>query len=380
MEFISRPDLIAAPADALRSIVALQGGKWDQCVFRLARPDPETWVIQRAYRLGRKLSLMKKLEDKAIATVVEDGIAALFKEIEQIEGIAPKVGVLSVEANGKNRFDFDLNDDWALSISIGSVGFPRAYFSTEDIDVPADILANQLREKRWQQLLSGCAILELTYRDDELGAPCPDRNIDLESSIGDAIEADELGRILDVDCEEENENLYWKWQIGAVKLDECVAVISKVLGALPMSSNALLRQIEPTQMEYDLGLKDKVTLTREKAAHYINELVSESLRCSPSSWREGVLTIQTDGTQLNYQLKNPAAKDKATISDALRALCEELCVLLWKNGNRWTEARINFSRSNGEVDFKVSFSYETGLNIVPPPTVSSALKPWWKFW
>lgn len=193
--------------------------------------------------------------------------------------------------------------------------------------MPADILANQLREKRWQHLLSGCAILELTYRDDELGAPCPSRNIDLESSVGDAIEADELGRILDVDCEEENENLYWKWQIGAVKLDECVAVISKVLRALPMSSNAVLRQIEPTQMDYDLGLKDK-----------------------------------------------------ATISKALSALCEELCVLLWKNGNCWTEARINSSRSNGEVDFKVSFSYETGMNIVPPPTGSSALKPWWKFW
>lgn len=380
MEFTAHPDLLAGPAQALRSIVALQGSAWDQCVFRFARPNPDECRMQQAYRHGRTLSLMKKSEDDAFAALVEAGIEALFLEIERIEGVAPKVGVLSVDANGQNRFDFDLNDAWALSISIDSVGLQNAYFSTDEIDLPADVLAAQRRETRWRHLLTDCPILELTYRDDELDVPCPSRNFDLQGPVSDAIEADELGRILDVDCLGENDNLYWKWRIGAVQLDACVSVIGTVLRSLPMSSNLVLRQVEPVQVEYDLGLKDKATLTREMATRYINELVSESLRCSPHSWREGVLTIQTDGRQLNYQLKNPASKDKATISDALRAFCEELCVLLWRNGNCWTEARINFSRGDGGGDFKVNFSYETGLFAVPPPTVPGALKPWWKFW
>ena len=49
----------------------------------------------------------------------------------------------------------------------------------------------------------------------------------------------------------------------------------------------------------------------------LNRLVPETVACTPQEWTRGTLTIQSDGTRINYQLKNEAQPGTAVISEKL---------------------------------------------------------------
>jgi len=90
----------------------------------------------------------------------------------------------------------------------------------------------------------------------------------------------------------------------------------------------------------------------------INELVSESINCSPDSWEKGRLSISCDGRAINYKLRNSDSSDTAVITESLRRLCEQLYVTMMQNGDTWTEAFINFFVEDDSWCFNIEFEYE----------------------
>ncbi|POZ60130.1 hypothetical protein [Chromobacterium alticapitis] len=113
----------------------------------------------------------------------------------------------------------------------------------------------------------------------------------------------------------------------------------------------------------------------------LTSLIQEAIACSPKSWHEGWLSIDCDGSYMNYALKNEQAEDKAQISSELRQLCEDLYVVMRKSGDWWIKAVIHFFRKDGSWSFKVNFTYQdspaSGSAMNKPAAPS---KPWWKLW
>lgn len=105
-------------------------------------------------------------------------------------------------------------------------------------------------------------------------------------------------------------------------------------------------------------------------------LVKESITCSPESWEAGYLTIDCDGSYMNYSLKNGESPDKAQISGELRQLCEDLYVEMRQSGDRWIKAVLHFFRADGSWSYKVDFTYPDK----PAPSMKAEPKPWWRFW
>lgn len=95
----------------------------------------------------------------------------------------------------------------------------------------------------------------------------------------------------------------------------------------------------------------------EKYNEVLNALVAESIACSPEDWRSGTLTIDCDGSAINYRLKNNSSPHKAQISDKLRSLCEELYVTMRQNGDIWVESVVHFFKETDTWRFKVDFEY-----------------------
>jgi hypothetical protein len=89
-------------------------------------------------------------------------------------------------------------------------------------------------------------------------------------------------------------------------------------------------------------------------------IVSETIACTPEEWTHGTLTIDCDGTRIDYKLKNAEQPGMAVISNTLRSLCEELYVRMARHGNRWTQATITFEVEDGKASFKNSFRYASG--------------------
>jgi hypothetical protein len=117
----------------------------------------------------------------------------------------------------------------------------------------------------------------------------------------------------------------------------------------------------------------------------LNPLVEEAVSCSPESWSKGTLTIDCDGSYLNYKLKNDESPEKAQISDALRGLCEEFYVVMRQAGDVWVTAAIHFSRNEGTWSFKVGFKYPDLEPVRPAkpdasPESAARNKPWWRLW
>ena len=112
----------------------------------------------------------------------------------------------------------------------------------------------------------------------------------------------------------------------------------------------------------------------------LNALLTGAIGCAPESWDQGTLSIQCDGRQINYQLKNDASEDKAQISDELRRLCEKFYVAMRQGGDVWNEARIHFARKDDSWSFKSEFQYaEAGAGQQSLGSATTG-KPWWKFW
>ena len=104
-------------------------------------------------------------------------------------------------------------------------------------------------------------------------------------------------------------------------------------------------------------------------------LVSETVACSPREWSKGALTIDSDGTRIDYKLKNEDYSSKAQISEKLRDLIDEFYVRMSRRGEIWTQAVVSFRRENGEVKFDTAFTYPKA--VTKPDLL--AKKQWWKF-
>lgn len=109
----------------------------------------------------------------------------------------------------------------------------------------------------------------------------------------------------------------------------------------------------------------------------LDRLVREIVACTPSEWTNGTLTIDCDGTRINYKLKNPDQPGAASISEKLRDLIDEFYVHMAQNGDRWTEAVVTFSLIEGNVKFDTKFSYNSPQQT---PISPEKPKPRWKLW
>ena len=128
-----------------------------------------------------------------------------------------------------------------------------------------------------------------------------------------------------------------------------------------------------------LGKVEKVTSMSDKFAQYtdvLNRLVAETVACTPKEWPKGTLTIESDGTRINYWLKNEEQPGKALISEKLRDLIDELYVRMSNQGDTWTVATIGFFQQDEAVTFNTSFQYAKPKQSQASP----AAKPWWKVW
>ena len=96
---------------------------------------------------------------------------------------------------------------------------------------------------------------------------------------------------------------------------------------------------------------------KDAYSEVILALTTEAIRCSPPSWTSGVLSIDCDGRAINYKLKNPEQTDKATLSDELRGLCEQLYVVMRDNGDDWREAEVRFEQQGKEWQMNTKFKY-----------------------
>ena len=113
-------------------------------------------------------------------------------------------------------------------------------------------------------------------------------------------------------------------------------------------------------------------------------LTKESIVCSPESWDFGYLTVDCDGSYMNYSLKNAESEDKAQISGELRQLCEDLYVEMRQSDDWWIQAVLHFFRKDGSWSYKVDFTYKDNPAAqdvsAQEPKVAARTQPWWKFW
>lgn len=114
----------------------------------------------------------------------------------------------------------------------------------------------------------------------------------------------------------------------------------------------------------------------EQYADILDRLVAETVACTPQDWTKGTLTIESDGTYVNYKLKNPDEPGAADISEKLRDLIDELCVRMARRGDSWTEAKISFFHDGADLKFNAAFEYAGNA----PQETRAESRPWWRFW
>jgi hypothetical protein len=117
----------------------------------------------------------------------------------------------------------------------------------------------------------------------------------------------------------------------------------------------------------------------DKFAEYndvLTRLVSETVSCTPKEWTKGALTIECDGSRINYKLKNDEEPGSAVISEKLRDLIDEFYVRMSRRGEPWIEAVVTFHQDGTDLKFNTSFKYHQTTN----PPVSAPRRPWWKVW
>ena len=114
----------------------------------------------------------------------------------------------------------------------------------------------------------------------------------------------------------------------------------------------------------------------EEYADILNRLVAETVACTPETWTHGTLTMVSDGVRLEYKLKNDTEPGIASLSDALRALIDEMYVRMAQYGDTWVEAVVTFQVNGDDVKFDTSYKYADDDDDQPPVV---AKKPWWRF-
>lgn len=89
-----------------------------------------------------------------------------------------------------------------------------------------------------------------------------------------------------------------------------------------------------------------------------DQIGAEVIACIPQNWTNAVLTINCDGRQINYSLKNHRNEaGQAAISLHLAKLTEQLYGLMASNGQRWTKAELSYDHTLDSWKFKSNFSY-----------------------
>lgn len=367
----------------LRTLMADEGRAWDECLYRQEAVTPGHTRFAYTCRSGRDLEYLGKTDEKK-RRLLEFGTSELFKQIAALEGEPPKVGVLSVRPDGQSRFFYDMQAG-AMDITFHTVGLRNGYFTRAEIDPPAFVLEKLAEDAKWERLLDGGATFELRFLASDFGFLCPDDRNVVEEAIARELTASELGKVVDVDFPDIDGVSYESLLIGVVDAGQGAARIARLMQELRASASTTLSMLEPHAAEVDMGLKPKTELVMEHTTHLIQELVRESIRCAPASWDGGVLTINTDGSWVGYALKSDASADRALISAELKKLCEDLAVILWLKGDRWTRATLRFSGIWETVRFEIGFSYDAP--DIPPeqkPAQEAAPparpKAWWKIW
>jgi hypothetical protein len=111
----------------------------------------------------------------------------------------------------------------------------------------------------------------------------------------------------------------------------------------------------------------------------IQRLGSETLQCCPPSWERGTLSIQSDGVRITYQLKSDDSAEKASISQHLRDLIDELYVRMSHNGHVWREAFFHWWRDQGDLKFRVDFDYAGAPEPIGQSVSERAKRSWLKW-
>ena len=95
-------------------------------------------------------------------------------------------------------------------------------------------------------------------------------------------------------------------------------------------------------------------------ADVINRLTEEAVACSPEAWARGTLFMQCDGQRLTYQLKSEASTDRASISEPLRELVDELYTRMHANREAWTSAELSWIwHGDDDVSVNLKFDYSS---------------------
>lgn len=227
-------------------------------------------------------------------------------------------------------------------------------------------------------LLEGRPLLRLTLRDRDYGMPCPEDRWYVKGAIDDLLKPAMEGMVLRLDVLDTSEgDCDDVLVIGVVDPATALPKLRDLLARLQVPTGAVLAW-EGSEDNLLPGLPTRKELVRQATDRMIEMVLAECIACAPADWQAGTLTIQCDGNWLGYRLKNAASTNPATISARLRALCEELAVLMWKNGSQWREAVLRYEGKR----FTIQFSYEVPLDPIPRTTVPAPGEPksWWKFW
>ncbi|WP_436287990.1 hypothetical protein [Variovorax paradoxus] len=123
-----------------------------------------------------------------------------------------------------------------------------------------------------------------------------------------------------------------------------------------------------TNIPGNQGMTDKL----DKYTDALTALLHEAIRCSPESWTRGVLTIDCDGSRINYGLKSDQSGDRANISQDLAQLCEQYWAVFQEHGEAWLESTIEFYQEGGAWKFNANYKR--------PEKARATSKPSWKFW
>lgn len=227
-------------------------------------------------------------------------------------------------------------------------------------------------------LLEGRPLLRLTLRDRDYGMPCPEDRWYVKGAIDDLLKPAMEGMVLRLDVLDTSEgDCDDVLVIGVVDPATALPKLRDLLARLQVPAGAVLAW-EGSNDNLLPGLPTRKELVRQATDRIIEMVLAECMACAPADWQSGTLTVQCDGNWLGYKLKNARSGNPATISARLRTLCEELAVLMWKNGNQWREAVLEYEGKR----FTMQFAYEEPLDPIPRTTVpaSGEPKPWWKFW
>jgi hypothetical protein len=92
-----------------------------------------------------------------------------------------------------------------------------------------------------------------------------------------------------------------------------------------------------------------------------------------------MLSIQSDGVQITYQLKSDDSGEKASISERLRDLIDELYIRMSGNGDVWHEAFFHWWREEGNLKFRIDFNYADAPKPTTQPTTEEPKRSWLKW-